>query len=334
MPGHDIIVIGASAGGVEALRTLVGTLPAGLPAAIFVVVHIPPQGPSLLPGILARAGALPAVHPADGDPITAGTIYVAPPDRHLLVDRGTVRLARGPKENRARPAVDPLFRTAARTYGPRVVGVVLTGALDDGTAGLQAIKQRGGVALVQDPHEALYAGMPRSALENVAVDGVLPLAALGEMLTRLTQEPAADEAAYPVPPDMETEAKVAEMETGALRFEEIPGTPSAFACPECHGTLWELRDDDLIRFRCRVGHAYSPESLLAEHGKSLEAALWAALRALEEAAALSRRMAAQARQRQHFALLRRYEIRAVEQEENAAVLRQVLRTNGQNVEIA
>jgi len=176
MLGHDIIVVGASAGGVDALTQLVRGLPADLPAAVFVVVHVPAHGPSVLPRILSRSGPLPATHPQDGQAIRTGRIYVAPPDYHLLVKNGYVRLTRGPRENKHRPSVDSLFRTAARTYGPRVVGVVLSGVLDDGTAGLAAIKLAGGIAAVQHPDDALYPGMPQSALNNVAVDHALPAA--------------------------------------------------------------------------------------------------------------------------------------------------------------
>ena len=175
MAGHDMVVVGTSSGGVEALMELCGGLPEDLPAAVFVVVHFPEGAPSVLPSILNRAGPLKAVHPEDGDPIENGRIYVAPPGLHLLVERGRVRLVRGPRENLHRPAVDPLFRTAAVAYGPRAVGVVLTGARDDGTAGLLAIKRRGGVAVVQDPDDALFSGMPQSALEYVDVDYCLPL---------------------------------------------------------------------------------------------------------------------------------------------------------------
>ena len=197
MANRDIVVIGASAGGMEALQKLVSRLPAGLPASLFVVWHLSPGVKSILPSILTKAGALPAVHPQDGDRIEPGRIYVAPNDHHMLLENGYIRVARGPKENRFRPAVDPLFRSAAYVYGPRVIGVVLTGALDDGTAGLWTIKLRGGTAIVQEPEEALIRGMPLNALDNVAVDYRLPVAEIGELLPSLVREPAGEPAALP-----------------------------------------------------------------------------------------------------------------------------------------
>lgn len=326
--GHDIIVIGTSAGGVETLRTLVQMLPADLPAALFVVMHIPAEAASMLPAILSRAGPLPARHPVDRAPFAPGQIYVAPPDHHLLVERGFVRVVRGPKENRCRPAIDPLFRTAARTYGPRVIGVVLTGVLDDGTAGLRAVKQRGGLAVVQHPADALYPGMPSSAIANVTPDYVLPLARIGDLLIELARTPAPPEDQFPVPAVLEREAQIAEQEAVLMQDEEIPGTPAVFACPECHGTLWELHDGDLIRFRCRVGHAFSIESMVAEHNESLETALWVALRALEESIALGERLVERARRHQHPHMGRRYAERIAEQEHSATLIREMLRQLG------
>jgi two-component system chemotaxis response regulator CheB len=324
VPEHDIIAVGASAGGVEALKALVEGLPANLPAAVFVVLHIPVHSPSQLPNILSRAGALTTVHARDGAPIRRGQIYVAPPDQHLLVERGRIRVVRGPRENRHRPAVDPLFRTAALAYGPRVVGVILTGALDDGTSGLLAIKQRGGVAVVQDPDEALYAGMPRSALEHVAVDYCMPLAEIAPLLVRLTGEPSQEEGAYPMPEEMAQEARLAEMDMAALTDDDHPGTPSAFSCPECGGVLWELRDGDLLRFRCRVGHAYNPESVLAGQSERFEEALWSALKTLEESVSLSRRLARQAHERGQTRVAARFEQKVSDSEQRAARLREVL----------
>ncbi|HEX4590950.1 MAG TPA: chemotaxis protein CheB, partial [Gemmataceae bacterium] len=282
MSGRDIIVVGASAGGVEALGQLVRGLPADLPAAVFVVLHMPPHGTSVLPSILRRQGPLPAEHAKDGDPIRPGRVYVAPPDHHMLIRDGSIRLARGPTENSHRPAIDPLFRTAARRYGRRVIGVVLSGVLDDGTAGLLAIKNRGGLAIVQDPADALYPGMSESALANVAVDHAPPVKDIGPLLARLAAEPLPAIPEPAVPAEMEMESDMAELELGALQSLNRPGKPSGFGCPDCNGGLFEVHEGDLVRYRCRVGHAWSPESLLARQSDALEAALWSALRALEE----------------------------------------------------
>jgi two-component system chemotaxis response regulator CheB len=324
LPGHDIIAIGASAGGVEALVALVRDLPPDLPAAVFVALHIPAQSPSMLPMILDRSGPLPASQPQDGEVIEPGRIYVAPPDHHLLVNRGQIRVMHGPKENRHRPAIDPLFRSAARAYGPRVVGVVLTGALDDGTAGLRAIKKRGGVAIVQDPAEALFPGMPQSALDRGAADHCVPLRDIPPLLAQIADQPAADEAAYPVPTDMDLEARIVERDMDILHNEEHPGTPSAFSCPECGGVLWELRDGELIRYRCRVGHAFSPDSVLAEQAETLEEALWSALKTLEENISLSRRLADNARARGYHQVAARFEEKRRDAGRRAALIQQVL----------
>jgi two-component system chemotaxis response regulator CheB len=321
-PKRDIVVIGASAGGVEALTRVVRGLPADLPAAVFVVLHIA-EGPSVLPNILSRAGGLPAAHPRHQDPIMRGRIYVAPPDQHLLIVDGTVHLARGPRENGHRPAVDPLFRTAARIYGPRVVGVVLSGSLDDGTAGLVAIKRRGGVAVVQDPDEALFKGMPRSAVDNVAVDHVLALDEIPPKLVHLVGKPPVG-AGEPIWTEMEMEARMAELDEDAVQSEDQPGTPSAFGCPECGGVLWELRDGELIRFRCRVGHAYSPDTLSNKQVVVPEDALWVALRALEEQAALAQRLAQRADQRGQRRAAERFLDRRREAHSQAEVIREVL----------
>ena len=209
MTGHDIIVVGASAGGVEALVTLVGSLPADLPAAVFIVLHIPAQCPSVLPDILARSGPLVALHAEDGDAIELGKIYVAPPDHHLLIVHESIQITHGPKENRHRPAVDPLFRSAATAYKQRVIGVVLTGSLDDGSAGLLAIKQCGGLTVVQDPEDALYPSMPQHAIEHVAVDYVLPLLEIGVLLGRLTRVPVQEPQEDTSCDDLEIESKSA-----------------------------------------------------------------------------------------------------------------------------
>lgn len=321
--GHDLIVIGASAGGVEALSNLVRELPAELPAAILIVIHIPVHGKSVMPTILNRAGALLAVHPQDGQPIQPGQIYVAPTNHHLLVKHNTIHLTLGPKENGHRPAIDPLFRTAARYYGPRAVGVILSGLLDDGTAGLLAIKKQGGVALVQDPEEAFYDSMPRSAIANVAVDHVLTLSGIAARLVQLAQEPVKP-LPKPVPEFMEVEADMAELDIDALQRPERPGQPSGFACPDCGGALWDLKDSQGLRFRCRTGHAYSAESLLAQQENALEAALWSGLRALEEQADLADRMAQRSRRQRQTISAERFAAKAQEAKDNAALIRQLL----------
>lgn len=324
MSGHKIIVVGASAGGVEALVQLMRSLPADLPASVFIVLHIPAQSPSLLPQILSRAGMLQAIQPVDHQEIETGRIYVAPPDHHLLIEHDYMRIVRGPKENRHRPAIDPLFRSAAVAYGPEVIGVVLTGSLDDGTAGLFAIKQRGGIAIVQDPKEALYASMPESALAHVTVDHCLTIARIGSLLAHLARTPVVPEQVSPASEAMEREVRIAAMETNPLSENEQVGEPSAYSCPECGGVLWEVSDSGLMRFRCRTGHAFSIDSVLAEQAEQVEEALWVALKTLDENASLSRRMAKQARQNNHGWLAERLETRVRDAERHAALLRQVL----------
>jgi two-component system chemotaxis response regulator CheB len=322
MPDHGIVVVGASAGGVEALVELAASLPGDLSAAVFVVLHLPATGTSALPEILRRHGPLPAAHVRDSEPIQPGRIYVAPPDHHVLVRTGHVHLSRGPRENGHRPAIDPLFRSAAREYAARVIGVVLSGALDDGTAGLLAIKSRGGIAVVQNPEDALYPGMPGNALEHAQVDHVLAAASMGKLLTRLLAnlaEPPAD----PAPTGMRVEVEMEGFSMEAFEGHH-PGRPSGFSCPDCHGVLWQIKDGGLERYRCRVGHAWSPESLLTQQSEALEAALWVALRSLEERAALARRLAEPARRRGHSITATRFEEQADETQHAARLVRDLL----------
>jgi len=328
MPTPSVIVIGASAGGVEALRQVVQGLPADFNAVVCVVLHIPAHGPSVLPRILSRAGPLKAIHPRDRDELKPGVIYVAPPDYHLLVNRDRVRVTRGPRENSHRPAADALFRTAATHYGRKVIGVVLSGVLDDGTAGLMAIKQAGGAAVVQHPDDALYPNMPLSALEHVQVDYSVPAAELPALLVRLAAERASqpDDREPRLSADGVQEADMAELEPKALHDEHRPGVPSGFACPECGGTLFEFQDGELLRFRCRIGHAYSANSLVAEQADGLEAALWAALRALEEQAALTKRLAERSTGRGHTGSARSFQNQAEDAHRHAELIRRVLLT--------
>jgi two-component system chemotaxis response regulator CheB len=272
MAKQDIVVVGASAGGVEALQIFAATLPEDIPAAVFVVLHIGDGGSekrSHLPGILTRAGKLVAVHPRDGDPIEKGRIYVAPPDCHLLVAGDRINLSRGPKENRTRPAINPLFRSAAAAYGGRVTGVILTGMLDDGVAGLAEIKRRGGVAVVENPETALYPSMPRHAMARVDVDYVVPLRDIAGVVSRLARN------------DRDTTVKEEPMEKRA----------TALTCPECRGPISEERQGKIVEYTCRVGHRYSPLAMKNEHHDTVERSLWASVVALEEAADIAERLA-------------------------------------------
>ncbi|MDY7225847.1 chemotaxis protein CheB [Hyalangium rubrum] len=318
---RDIIVIGASMGGVEALSELVAQLPEDLPAAVCIVLHVAADHRSFLPEILTRIGPLRASHPQDHEPLLHGHIYVAPNDRHLLVEPGHVRVVKGPLENGHRPAVDPLFRSAARAYGPRVVGVVLTGALNCGTAGLLAVKNQGGLAVVQDPDDAACPDMPRSAMEYVEVDHSVPLRAMGALLGKLVRSPARMKRKRPVSRLLDQEVKVMAGHPEATNQPPAGGNPSHFACPDCGGVLFEMDDTGMLRYRCRVGHGYTAESLIHEQVTHVDSAMWAAVRALEENAALARRLAAQAREREHLHSARRYETRAETAEHQARVLR-------------
>ena len=321
---RDIVVVGGSAGGLEPLRALVGALPSDLAAAVFVVVHGSRDTPGFLPQILRRAGPLPAKHAVDGAVIEHGRIYVAPPDHHLLLEDGRMRVTSGPRENGFRPAVDPLFRTAAHSCGSRVIGVVLSGGLDDGTYGLSVIKQQGGLALVQDVKEAAVPSMPASAIRAVAVDHVLGAVALGELIGRVAQDRV---------PEVVPTTKRA---NGSSRDAAVAGThdlegkrrtdpPSPFRCPDCGGALWKDGGAGLqARFTCHVGHAFSTDGLLAGHARGVETALWVAVRALEEQAALHRRMASRAHEGGMEEVTRSFQGKAAEAEHRARSIRRIL----------
>jgi two-component system chemotaxis response regulator CheB len=321
-PGHDIIVIGTSSGGVEVLTRLVSRLPETLPAAVFVVLHVRPDAPSLLPAILNRAGLLPAAHAVDAEPIRTGRIYVAPPGMQMYVQRRRVAVERGPRENMHRPAIDPTFRTAAHHHGSRVIGVVASGALDDGTAGLQAVKEAGGIAVVQDPADAVCASMPSHAMDRVAIDYCVKSVDLADLLVRLVHEPAPDQGA-PTPVALETREEA----DGTSEFPTTGaavGVESGLTCPECSGILREVRDGDVLRFRCRVGHAYTSQTMLEAQGDSIERALWTAVRQLEERALLMRKLATAARERGHDAVATTFEDRSVALVHEANLLRELI----------
>ena len=294
MNAPRIVVVGASAGGVAALSTLVAGLPPDLDAAVFIVMHIAAESPSRLQEILGRKTTLPVSAAIDGEPIRPGRIVVASADRHLMIDAGQVRVTRGPRESRSRPAVDVLFRSAAAAHGTRVIGVVLTGSLDDGTAGLWSIKDRGGIALVQDPEDAEHASMPESALRHVKVDRVVPLAGMADEIVSRLREPLPDPMDSPVPHRMQVENLIAREGNGLEAGSMNLGPPSKYTCPACHGVLIEIEEGSILRFRCHTGHAYTLRSLLADVNAAIDTGLWDTLRAVEERILLLNRMQDQA----------------------------------------
>ena len=317
MARRDIVVLGASAGGVEVLSQVLSDA-AGADAAFVVVVHMAANARTALPEILHRSTGLECRLADDGDLLECGQVLIAPPNRHLVVGRGSVAVVNAPRENRARPAIDPLFRTASIAYGPRVIAVALSGVLDDGTAGAAAVRRRGGVVVVQDPSDALFADIPRNIIEHVGADHVLPSAEIGGLVTRLSAEEVEDHMAF----DEDEDPAVAEQ--GELLRKAQAGEITAFTCPECSGTLWEVDEDGILRYRCRVGHVYSIEALRAAQSEGVEAALWMAMRALEEQAGLIRRTAERSRGLNAPSAAVRHDLRAEEVEQRAKVIRELL----------
>jgi two-component system, chemotaxis family, protein-glutamate methylesterase/glutaminase len=320
---RDVVVIGASAGGVQALRTLLGALPSDLKAALFVVMHLAPESPQVLGAILDRATDLPVVTARDGMKIRPGSVVVAAADHHLLLDSHAVRLSHGPRENRHRPSVDVLFRSAAAAFGARVIGIVLTGLLDDGAAGLWAIKRRGGLAIVQDPGEAEYPDMPRSALQAVRADACLPLLQIARRLPEWTKQPV-EAATEPTPQRMMSEVRMASDQLSTMEEMDTLGRRVSLTCPECGGALWEMDDGSQPRFRCHVGHAYSLLSLGEDQWARVEAAIWAALRALEENVRIAERMAQGAMARGQNDLAAFHQDRSLASGRHAQVIRDIL----------
>ncbi|WP_395020129.1 chemotaxis protein CheB [Dongia sp.] len=319
--GHDTIVIGASEGGLEALQTLVRTFSADLPAAVFIVMHIGIR--SHLTEILGKKSALPVLSAESGAPVRTGTITVAPPGKHLLIHDGHMLLRRGPRENMARPAIDPLFRTAAASRGGRVIGVVLSGNLNDGTAGLRAIKRCGGLAVVQDPEDAAVPAMVRSALRHVDVDHVQPIDGMGDLLSELARKPAPPTPEIPL--EIRVESTIAAQELATMELEEELGELSPFSCPECNGVLWEVNDGSMLRYRCHVGHAFTAETVLSARAAEVDRMLESLLRSHQERAALVRRMAQHERSLQNDSLAAQLEARAEEYEHDAEVVRRLAR---------
>ncbi len=320
-----LVVVGASAGGVEVLRDLVSLLPADLPASVLVVLHMPADAPSALPAILRRACDLAVRQATEGAVPRAGEVLVAPPDHHLVVVDGRVTLTRGPKENGHRPAVDVLFRSAARARGDRVLGLVLSGALDDGAAGSVAITSRGGRVAVQDFDEALYSSMPQAAAAASGTPDRLPVAELAALVHDWARAlPGLSGEAQAGTGELTKEVEMAELAPGAMHDLDRPGIPSGFGCPDCAGALYQIEEGRLLRYRCRVGHAWSAESLLARQTVDLEGALWMALRSLEEKAALSTDLGHRADGQGHLRTATRFEESAQEALRAAELVRQLV----------
>lgn len=296
MPSHDLIVVGASAGGVDALIQMTRGLPQDLQAAVCIVLHTSAMNTSRLPTILSRSGALPATHAVHGEPIQYGHIYIAPPDHHLLVREGFLELSRGPRENHMRPAIDPLFRSAARAYGERVVGVVLSGTLGDGSMGLMAINAHKGIAIVQDPQEATFGSMPRAAIKYAEVDYVLPVAHISPLLASLTHGSVSEKGTQTMSSETDATPAVIQRDISNQEQDLRPNTQAMYSCPDCGGILWQINNGMFIQFHCHVGHTWSPELLLVQKSEELETALWSSVRLLKEKAILSYQMATRVRQ--------------------------------------
>jgi two-component system chemotaxis response regulator CheB len=319
---HEVVVVGASAGGIDALQQVFSGLPSALRASVCVVIHTSPTSPGFTPVILERAGQLPVRLARDGDKLEASRAFVAPPDHHLLIDGDALRLQRGPRENGFRPAVDPLFRSAAVYHGVRAIGVVLSGLLDDGSQGLREIKRQGGIAVVQEPSDAFASAMPLAALRSTSVDHVLPAAAIGPLIAQLVarRTPPRGCAVGPVP-------ALAEPGQAAIPLSEAIltlGPPTGLTCPECGGALWEGEEGESGSYRCHVGHRFQGQALAQAHDHSVESALWSAVRALEESAELHRRMTSRAARAGLSALAAAYQRRAALARQRAAVIRRVI----------
>jgi two-component system chemotaxis response regulator CheB len=295
-PGRDIVVVAASAGGLLPLRQLLAGLPADLPASVLTVLHIPPTGGQALPRILDRAGPLTAAVATDGEKLAPGRVYVAPPDRHVLIVNGVIRLSRGPRQNGVRPAADPLFRSAALYGGPRTVAVVLSGTLDDAALGCATVERGGGRVAVQDPSQAAYPGMPESALAATRHAVALPVSGLARLISRLASEDLELLDSGPAP-DLGSE--VSRLLSGDLEVD-VSGRPySGFTCPDCGGPLYHMKEDNAAAYDCLVGHSWSPQSLFDEQSIAVDKAMWLGIRSLDERARLTSRLAGEAEERGH-----------------------------------
>ena len=327
-----IVVVGASAGGLEAIIAMVEQLPADLGAAVFIVQHIPAYTRSSIDQVIQNHTALRVTKPVDGASIEPNTIYVARADRHLMVEPGRVVVSKGPRENRFRPAVDALFRSAAHAYRHRVVGVVLSGALNDGSSGSWTIKRFGGTVIVQDPEEAMFSDMPRETMQYTEVDHVLPAVRIGRILTDICREQidtpgqhTTDNARL-----LEMEIELAKGKNGVEMGILNLGTPSSLACPECHGVLAKFEEGRLVRFRCHTGHAHTVESLLASVRENVEKSMWEVMRGMEESKILLDTLAEQMENSQNYSMAETYRERAEEVQEQAKRVQEAIHQSDQS----
>ncbi len=321
MARHDIIVLGASAGGIEALKAVISTLPRDFPAALFAVVHIGAHSENLLAQSLARSTTLRVKTVESDEPIERGLLLVARADHHLLVRQDHVQITRGPRENLWRPSIDVLFRSAAVAHGPRVIGIILSGALDDGSVGVVAIKRCGGIAIAQEPNEALFPDMPAAAIRTGRIDHVLPTREIGPMLARLVELPA--DAATPIPDDLKLEADIGATGRSTRALQDKLGELSPYTCPECGGPLWK-QGGDVLHFRCLIGHGYTANALLDAPGHDVDSTLWVAVRQFEQRGQLQYEMAEEQSAGGHAPRAAYYRQRAEEMQAHAQVLRTLL----------
>jgi len=323
MTNRDLLALGTSAGGFDALRYLASQFSPDLPASVLVVIHQSPQFRSELDAILTQAGPLPARFAADGDRLEKSRIYIAPPERHLIVESEWVRLGSGPRENNARPSLDPMYRSAALCCGSRAVCAVLTGTMGDGAAGLLALKRSGGITVVQDPRDAAFAEMPATALARARPDHVVSLAGMPALLEKLVRQPAGHP--VPVPDHLEYEVNIASGGRGSMSEMDRIGQRSVLACPDCHGVMWEIDEGDLVRYRCHEGHAYTIELMSLALDDNVRRAFASALRALDERTGLARKLEAQARSGARKLSADSWSAKAREFEEEAQIIRDAIK---------
>jgi two-component system, chemotaxis family, protein-glutamate methylesterase/glutaminase len=320
---RDVLALGASAGGIDALRFLAGEFSHDFPASVLVTIHLSSQFRSELDAILTQAGPLPASFAVDGEKLERGHIYLAPSERHLIMDSGHLRLGSGPRENNVRPALDPLFRSAALCCGPRTVGAVLTGTQGDGAAGLLTLKQCGGITVVQDPNDAVFSEMPETALIRSQPDHVVGLAGMPALFEKLARQPAGQP--VPVPGNLAYEVEIAKGGRGSMKEMDRIGQRSVLACPDCHGIMWEIEEQDLVRYRCHEGHAYTAEMMGLALDENVRRALASGLRALDERVALARKLEAQASARGRSLSAKSWADKAAEFDQEAQIIRDSIR---------